>query len=280
MLIFNPRSLFSFIVLLTLFLLSCKSVHHIPENLDFNPDKHSHIRTMQLHMLFIDKVNGKQLNYSRMKRIYDIKTVPGMITLDVIYSGGSGPEGQNTGKRVEPGWHHYWVYKRQEKRISFKALPGRAHFIQYIAHPKGPMTVWQDSHDYISHLRDKPVYKKDLSANRTMTVSRIIKGPLPQIKERFLNELILQEYLQKLIGGWSIRLMFQPKGNIITANLSGIGESELDNEVIGHFKFQRAGRGNTRVTMYAKKNYNEIYPNYLKQVFIRFDPEYRKNVLN
>lgn len=61
-----PRSVFSFFVLLSLFILSCKSAPHIPENLDFNPEKHSHIRTMELHMLFIDKVNGKQMNYSRM----------------------------------------------------------------------------------------------------------------------------------------------------------------------------------------------------------------------
>ncbi len=257
-------------------LISCKTIKFIPENLKFNPKRHSHIRTMTLHMLFIDRVNGKKLKYSRTKRIYDVKTYAGMKTIDVIYSGGTGWVNR---QNLRPGRYRIWVYKKQKKIIRFRALPGRCHFIQYIAHPKGPMTVWQESHDYISHLRKKPVYKRDLSKNRTMKVSRTVRGSLPYIKKRFLNELMLQEYLGTFISSWSITLMFQPKGNIITVNRPGIGEDRLDNWVTGRFKFQSAGRNSTRITMYVKQNFHAKFPNFMKQVFARFDPSYRVNTL-
>ncbi len=66
---------------------------------------------------------------------------------------------------------------------------------------------------------------------------------------------------------------------IFPSTLSGIGEKSLDNEVIGYYKFQRLQGRRTRITMFVKSNYHSQYPNYLKQVFSRFDLRYRKNVL-
>lgn len=268
----------AFFVLIFLVILSssCKTIKYIPEDLRFKQRKHSHIRTMSLHMLRIYRVNRVRF---KGNDIYDVKTNPGMKTVYVRYVGGVQPLlDRRPGDLHSSHRTFFYTYKPQKKKIRFRALPGKSHFIQYIAHPDKPMTVWQNSHDYISHLREKPVFKKDISRNRTMTVRRTVKGSSDYILKRFLNELLLQEYLHNLIGGWSIQPMFRPVKNRIIVNLSGIGEKPLDNEVIGSYEFVRTRGNSVQIVMRTKRHFHKKFADYMKEVFVRFDPSYRVNV--
>ena len=97
-----------------------------------------------------------------------------------------------------------------------------------------------------------------------MTVSRTVKGSHKEIQERFLNELLLQEYLKNLIGGWSILPMFQPVKNRITVNISGIGEEYYDKYVFGCFEYQRRPGNQVMITMKVRKFFHTKFSDYLK----------------
>lgn len=257
---------FLFPVLLTL---SCSSVKKIPENLKFNKRRHSYIRTMRLHMLRIHQVNKVKIDNNKT---YEVKTYPGRKVIKVYYVGGTGQP--ITPYHARKGTRYY--YKPQTRYIAFRALPGRCHFIQYIAHSRGPMSVWQYSHDYVSHLMPKPVRYRNISSSKKMTVSRIVRGPLYRVKRRFLNELMLQEYLREIIAGWKIAPMFRLKGNTILVNISGIGERYYDNRIGGYYRFRRAGRNRTRIVMHIKHMVMPCHHKYMKEVFLRFNLYYRK----
>ncbi len=247
---------------------TCSSVAVVPADLAWDYSKHTLIRTMHGHLLTIESVNGVKTDSVRY-----VKAKPGPGTVTVKNEEPPGPACMGCLK-----------FREQKLNLQFQFLPGSAHYIQYIFNiKKESIRIWQYSHDYISHSREKPVFTID-AGNKEATVKRILNGSMEDIHKRFLNELLLQEYRHEIISPSVISLMFisekTPNGYIIIVNKPGTGivnphRDEEEYKIMGHYAFSPLPSNRVEISMRCEKHHLSRYENFMKHVFTHFDPAYR-----
>jgi hypothetical protein len=265
-----PFTLCIFALCAQLFL-SCSSVPVVPPDLAWDYSKHTHIRTMQGHLLRIESVNGVKTD-----SVCNVKTRPGPGTVTVKNDEPGGPACMGCLK-----------FREQKVDLQFQFLPGSSHYIQYMLHTKSKLiNIWQYSHDYISHSRETPVFtfdagKKDAPAKRT------VNGSLEDIHRRFLNELLLQEYRHEIIGTSFISLMFysekEVNGYKITVNKPGTGivnpaRNEEDYKIMGVYTFTQLPANRVEISLKCENYYLGRYEKFITHVFTHFDPAHRQVV--
>lgn len=251
-----------------LFFLSCSSVAVVPPDLAWDYTKHTHIRTMQGHLLRIESVNGVKTD-----SVCNVKAKPGPGTVTVKNIEPAGPACMGCLKFTE-----------QKVVLPFQFLPGSSHYIQYLLHSKSKhIIIWQYSHDYISHSRETPVFTIDAGKKEALA-RRTVNGSLEEIHRRFLNELLLQEYRHEIIGASYISLMFlsEKEGNSykITVNKPGSGiinpaRNEEDYKIMGVYTFSQLPANRVEISLKCEDYYLGRYEKFITHVFTHFDPAYR-----
>jgi hypothetical protein len=263
-------ALFSFMICAPVFL-SCSSVAVVPPDLAWDYSKHTHIRTMQGHLLTIESVNGVKTDSVR-----NVKAKPGPGTVTVKNGEPGGPACMGCLK-----------FREQKINLQFQFLPGSSHYIQYMLHTKSKnITIWQYSHDYISHSRETPVFTID-AGKKEAPAKRIVDGSLEDIHKRFLNELLLQEYRHEIISTSVISLMFYSEkdgnGYKITVNKPGQGivnpaRNEEDYKIMGVYTFSQLPANRVEISLKCEDYYLGRYEKFITYVFTHFDPAYRQVV--